>query len=242
MSFNTNRMESKAVVEKSIPRETLGKFVITGVTTMKDKSIRDGLVLNLILLAYQEDPKKDWVKTVVVKKINGDTVAELPEGSKGLEANKIRGSRFDFKYKEGEEWKVIYTSQVSKDAFIEELKVDNPDFDSLSPDQIDDEYDDWLQECFLWMLQKELKINTPIVPGLQVQLYRTYVPPKTDQKWGNVNVSKFPIKDSTKFADPAPDETKQLPTEVLEAITNVMAIEKARRSKAKGAKDDDLPF
>jgi len=234
MPFKKEKLEQKAIVEKTLPKTFLGKFIITDVKPMTGKTVKDGLQLHLVCVSYLDKPDGVWVPTIAINKEGDQTVATFIEGKKGLLVKKLKSPKWDFKYLEDGQWKVVYKHAFSEEAFVEELKEEDPAFDNYTLAQIDEKYHEWLADAILWMMSKELRVPS-IMPGTQVQLFRNYVPPKEGQKYGNVNITKYAPKES-QFEGDSPDEFKTVPQDVFEAILALIS------EDTKENTDDPLPF
>lgn len=226
-------MEEKAIVEQALPKELLGKFVILKITP-KGNDITEGLYLHLALVSYTTDGE-NWTQTIKIE-LDEDGVAYplFVNGKNGLIVKKLRSLKYDFKYFDitDNAWRAIYAEQLSKETF----RKDYPDTEAMGIDEFETTYTDWLEDVYLWMFQKELGLpkEVAVEPGLQIQLYRTYVPPKEGKQWGNIYVSRRAPKDSPVFTELAPGEVKQIPSE----LRNKLAVLFGDKSE----EDDQVPF
>jgi len=221
------------LVEQStkLPLLTEGKFmVLRTVPPKKTNSVRDGLVMTLALISYMDGDKE--VELVSITEGAEGYKVDLPQGKRGILATKYRGPKSYFRFKDETTGADVYlgnndpktkiNSKCTLEAAEEYMTVKIDGFANLPQDEKDSYIDDYFQNFFTFAFAKDLALpeedgeQVLPVPGMVTQLYRTYEPPQGDDKWGNITVSKYPLRGQN--VPNLSGDYKLMPAEIATAI------------------------
>ena len=187
---------SKKVTNLSIPNLVKSKYVIVKLNPVKDKTIRDGLVLTALMLSY-EDEAGNIVNTIEYD--NSGKEITFPLGKKSLVATKFRGPLSFYKWRKNNEPFAIDNAAFTEDAAVEYLSHKIKDWSTLDSNAKNSYIDDYFQDMYLFGLSKDLDLEDSkenddvIVPsiGMVTNFYRVYTPPAKGQKYGNIIITKW---------------------------------------------------
>jgi len=187
---------SKKVTGASIPSLVKAKYVIVKLNSVKDKTVRDGLVLTGLMLNY-EDESGNIINTVEYDDKGEDI--KFPLGKKSLIATKFRGPLSFYKWRKNNEPFAIDNAAFTEEAAIDYLSQKIKDWSTLDSNAKNSYIDDYFQDMYLFGLSKDLDLEDGgdkeevIVPaiGMVTNFYRIYTPPSKGEKYGNIIISKW---------------------------------------------------
>ena len=182
----------------SLPHFIRGLFVVTGINFYVGKqSEKKYLSISLNMIEFsspleQKDPNDPaWttpIKMIGVDRLEDNTlVVNYPFGKDGTYTTLMSfQSSFKFKDEEQNKW-----FQIAAEKFTKEYFLENFGGDYETPEEFDAGYNTHLEDMLLFRAQKQFLIDAPIELGMTTQFYRTYVPKKDGEKYGNTYISKF---------------------------------------------------
>jgi len=192
-------------ITTGMPVFTKGKFITLKITPPKGKTIRNGLVATLAMIAYENEG--EMIETVSVTGSPASYHVEFPHGKRDIMATKYRGPKSWYRFRNNETGS-FYTigkrdpvtginSRMTDDGAIDYLSGKITGWEGLSPDEQDSMIDDYFAEMYMFALAKDYNMDVEQEPaltpftGMVTDFYRRYTPPKEGERWGNVVVTKF---------------------------------------------------
>ena len=190
----------------TIPSICIGKFILVRLAPPKNKTVREGMVSTYLLRSFKELETGKETETITIKESPKGYEIGFPLGKSGLMATKFRGPKSWYNYVNPETGKRY---QIPKESYTSEYAIkylsgqtsefegilDFPNLTDIEKDALIDEY---LFDKFT-VYGLALDVAMPVTDsgvgkfrvGLQTQLYRTYEPPKADEKWPEIVATKW---------------------------------------------------
>lgn len=189
----------------TIPDFTKGKFMVVRLAHPKGKTIRDGMVATTIMTSYEGE--NGSIELVKIQEGPGGYGVTFPKGKRGLLATKFRGPKSWYRFYNNVEdkfyqWgqndpKTGVNSNLTLPYVREHLSNKVPNWEGLSVTEQDHHVDAYYEQAYFDGLAKDFNLDIEVNPGLKpevgmvTEMYRRYTPPKEDERYGNVVVTKF---------------------------------------------------
>lgn len=191
---------SDEVKSTNIPPFCKAKYLVVKKShPKKGKDTRDGFVLSLILISYIINDKGEEEKLVVVEKEgegkNAEIKVDFPKGTSGLMATMYSGPKSNIKFIREKKWYQVDKKKFDYKYFLEWFSKKNPAAKKMGDDELDEAYVEYLEKFYNFGLAQNFGLegddNIPTV-GMATYFYRKYTPPEGSDKYGQINISKWP--------------------------------------------------
>lgn len=182
----------------TIPDFCLGEHLLVKLAPAKGKGVRDGLVSGYIMTSYR-DVDGNNIELVTINETASGYEIKFPLGKKGLYATKFRGPKNIYRFldKETNKFYQVPNEKFTLEAALKYCKENVDGWADMDEDTKSMTIDEYFSDLYMFGLSQDLNLPTegdnftePFV-GLQTKLYRTYTPPKGEERWGNIIISKW---------------------------------------------------
>lgn len=182
----------------TVPLFCRAKYVICKIAPTKSGLVRDGLVLTSVLMSFLQEDGTEVVMTEINDSPSGQSVT-FPNGKIGLIGTKFRGPYNDYKFfnRETKKVHVISKDELTTDHAKANLSTKFQDWDKYSVAEQTQLVDQYFEDFYMFSLARDLNLNIesqePELPfiGMVTEFYRQYIPPKEDEKYGRLLISKY---------------------------------------------------
>lgn len=188
------------------PSFTQAKYMLVRLAHPKGKTVRDGVVATLAMISYFNEQDKE-VESVQVDQTPSGYEITFPNGKGGIMATKYRGPKSFYKFvnNDTQKWYQIgsndpvtkINSKCTTEAATAEMSKRIEGWDTLNDAEQNQYIDEYFQSLYMFGLAKDFNLDTeskedeiPTV-GFVTDFYRRYTPPKGDERYGNVTVTKY---------------------------------------------------